>query len=242
MELTVTTFTTIDGVMQGPGAADEDPSNGFEHGGWLVPFADADMGTTMSAWFERAGEILIGRHTYDKMFPYWSQVTDPDDVIARQLNNLPKHIVSRSLQSPEWRHSSVISGDVVDAVKTLKGKPGGELQVHGSAQLVQTLSEHGLVDEYRLLGLSRRPRHRQATLRRSNPADCLPDGGLPDHQHRRGRADATTGRCSGHGRLHRHRRRRHPRELTDTDRTTQSKETTMTGFSQRQRVTAPLHT
>lgn len=151
MKLTVHTFTTIDGVMQGPGAADEDPRNGFNHGGWIVPLADADMGTTVSGWFERADEILIGRHTYDKMFPYWSRVTEPDDLIARQLNNLPKHVVSRTLRSPEWQHSSVISGDVVEAIETLKSRPGRELQVHGSAQLVQTLNEHNLVDEYRLL-------------------------------------------------------------------------------------------
>jgi dihydrofolate reductase len=85
------------------------------------------------------------------LFPYWSQVTEPDDLIARALNTLPKHIVSRTLRSPEWQHSSVISGDVVEAIKTLKSKPGRELQVHGSAGLVQTLNEHNLVDEYRLL-------------------------------------------------------------------------------------------
>lgn len=124
MKLTVHTFVTLDGVMQGPGAADEDPSNGFEHGGWwIVPLADPDMGSTVSGWFEQADEILIGRRTYDKMFPYWSQVTDPDDFIAHQLNNLPKHIVSRSLQSPEWQHSHVIGGEVVAAVQALKAKP-----------------------------------------------------------------------------------------------------------------------
>jgi dihydrofolate reductase len=73
------------------------------------------------------------------LFPYWSQVTEPDDLIARALNTLPKHIVSRTLRSPEWQHSSVISGDVVEAIKTLKSKPGRELH------------EHNLVDEYRLL-------------------------------------------------------------------------------------------
>ena len=151
MKLTVHTFTTIDGVMQGPGAADEDPSNGFDHGGWLVPLADADMAATTSGWFDQADEILLGRATYEKMFPYWSRVTDPDDRIAQALNNLPKHIVSRTLRSPEWQNSSLLSGDVVEAVKTLKARPGRELQVHGSAQLVQTLNEHQLVDEYRLL-------------------------------------------------------------------------------------------
>jgi dihydrofolate reductase len=151
MELIVTTFITMDGVMQGPGGADEDRSNGFDQGGWLVPWVDQDFGEIMDGWFARADEILLGRTTYDMMFPYWSQVTDPDEVVARQLNNLPKHIVSRTLRSPEWANSSVIDGDVVEAVKALKDRPGGELQVHGSAQLVQTLTQHNLVDEYRLL-------------------------------------------------------------------------------------------
>jgi dihydrofolate reductase len=97
----VTTFVTMDGVMQGPAGADEDPSNGFSHGGWLVPFVDEDFGEIVDAWFARADEILLGRTTFGLMFPYWSQVTDPGDVVARQLNNRPKHIVSRTLRSPE---------------------------------------------------------------------------------------------------------------------------------------------
>lgn len=151
MRLTVHTFTTFDGVMQGPGAADEDPSNGFDYGGWMVPLSDADTGATVTGWFEKADELLLGRSTYDKMFAYWSTVTDPDDFIGQQLNNLPKHIVSQSMGSPEWKHSEVIRGDVVEAIRSLKDKPGRELQVHGSAQLVQTLNAHELVDEYRVL-------------------------------------------------------------------------------------------
>jgi len=155
MELIVTTFVTMDGVMQGPGGANEDPSNGFDQGGWMVPFIDQDFGEIMEAWFARAGEFLLGRTTYDMMYPYWSQVivTDPEEagVTGQQLNNLPKHIVSRTLRSPEWANSSVVDGDVLEAVRALKDRPGGELQVHGSAQLVQTLNRHNLVDEYRLL-------------------------------------------------------------------------------------------
>jgi dihydrofolate reductase len=155
MKLTVTTFLTLDGVMQGPGGAEEDRSNGFDQGGWMVPFIDQDFGEIMEAWFARADEFLLGRTTYDMMYPYWSQVivTDPEEagVTGQQLNNLPKHIVSRTLRSPEWANSSVVDGDVVEAVKALKDQPGGELQVHGSAQLVQTLHQHNLVDEYRLL-------------------------------------------------------------------------------------------
>jgi dihydrofolate reductase len=153
MELIVTTFVTMDGVMQGPGGAEEDTSNGFDQGGWMVPFIDQDFGEIVDAWFARADEFLVGRTTYERMFPYWSQLTDPEElgVTGRQLNNLPKHIVSRTLRSPQWANSSVLDGDVVEAVKALKDKPGRELQVHGSAQLVQTLNPHNLVDEYRLL-------------------------------------------------------------------------------------------
>jgi dihydrofolate reductase len=151
MELTVTTFVTVDGVMQGPGGVQEDSSNGFDQGGWLLPWVDQDFGEIVDAWFTDAEEFLLGRRTYDMMYPAWSQVTDPDEVVAQKLNNLPKHVVSRTLRSPEWTNSRVIDGDVVEAVRALKARPGRELQVHGSAQLVQTLHRHNLVDEYRLL-------------------------------------------------------------------------------------------
>jgi dihydrofolate reductase len=151
MELTVTTFVTMDGVMQGPGGVQEDPSNGFDQGGWLLPWVDQDFGEIVDAWFTDAEEFLLGRRTYDMMYPAWSQVTDPDEVVAQKLNNLPKHVVSGTLRSPEWTNSRVIDGDVVEAVRALKARPGRELQVHGSAQLVQTLHRHNLVDEYRLL-------------------------------------------------------------------------------------------
>ena len=151
MDLIVQTFVTFDGVMQGPGGADEDRSNGFDQGGWLPPFVDDDFGEIVDAWMRRADEFLLGRTTYELMYPYWSQVTDPDEVVAQKLNNLPKHIASRTLQAPEWKNSSVLDGDVVEAVTALKERPGGELQVHGSAGLLQTLNRHQLVDEYRLL-------------------------------------------------------------------------------------------
>ncbi|WP_280426113.1 dihydrofolate reductase family protein [Nocardia carnea] len=152
MKLTVHEFLTLDGVMQGPGAPDEDTSGGFERGGWQVPFtADEDFGRIVGGWFEQVEEFLLGRRTYDMMFEYWSQVTDPGDIVATKLNRLPKHIVSTTLAEPEWQNSRVIGRDVVGRVRALKERPGGELQVHGSWQLVRTLHEAGLIDEYRLM-------------------------------------------------------------------------------------------
>lgn len=152
MKLTVHEFLTLDGVMQGPGAPDEDTSGGFERGGWQVPFTeDADFGRIVGEWFERVEEFLLGRTTYDMMYEYWSRVTDPADIVAAKLNGLPKHIVSSTFAEPEWANSTVIGGDVVGRVQELKKRPGGELQVHGSWQLVRTLHEAGLIDEYRLM-------------------------------------------------------------------------------------------
>lgn len=151
MKLTLNTFLSLDGVMQGPGGADEDRSGGFDQGGWVVPFADEGFGAVVSGWFAQTDEILLGRTTYDMMFTFWSQVTDPGDVVATMLNTRPKHVVTTTLQDPSWQNSSVIAGDVVAEVKKLKAKPGGELQVHGSCGLAHTLHDAGLIDEYRLI-------------------------------------------------------------------------------------------
>lgn len=152
MKLTVNEFVSLDGVMQGPGAPDEDTSNGFDRGGWQVPFtADEDFGRIVGGWFDQVDEFLLGRSTYGMMRDFWSQVTDPDDVVAAKLNGLPKHVVSTTLTDPAWQNVSVISTKVVESVRALKERPGRELQVHGSWQLARTLHDAGLVDEYRLL-------------------------------------------------------------------------------------------
>ena len=101
MELSVNLFVSLDGVMQGPGAVSEDPSNDFIHGGWLVPFADADMGRIVEQeWFAKAGAIVLGRRTFELMRAYWSQVTDPDNRVAVALNTYPKYVASASCQTP----------------------------------------------------------------------------------------------------------------------------------------------
>lgn len=151
MKLTVHTFVSIDGVMQGPGGPDEDTTGGFDLGGWLVPYVDDDFGQIVDGWFAEADEILLGRTTYDMMYAFWSQVTDPEDKVAGKLNTLPKHVVSTTLGEATWANSTIISGDVEAAVTSLKERSGRELQVHGSCGLVHTLHDAGLVDEYRLL-------------------------------------------------------------------------------------------
>jgi len=149
-ELTVTTFLSLDGVMQAPGGPGEDESNGFPYGGWLVPHADADMGKTMDEIFTKADAFLLGRTTYDIFAAYWPRITDPNDLIASKLNSLPKFVASCTRSAFAWNNTTLVRDVVKEAVE-IKRRFGREVQVHGSCGLAQTLIEYDLVDEYRLL-------------------------------------------------------------------------------------------
>jgi dihydrofolate reductase len=147
-ELIVNTFLTLDGVMQAPGGPEEDTSGGFEHGGWSFGYWDEPMQEAMGESMSKPFELVLGRKTYEIFAAYWPNAEGP---AAEPLNKATKHVASTTLKQLEWENSKLIEGDVAEGVRALKEEDGPELQVHGSGNLIQTLLEHGLVDEFRLM-------------------------------------------------------------------------------------------
>ena len=145
-KLVVGTFVTMDGVMQAPGGPNEDTDGGFQHGGWLVPYFDEKFGEMMTEWTKRAAAFLLGRKTYQIFADSWPKSTDPEE----PLNILPKFVASRTLDNVAWNNSFLLKGDVAQEVARLKAQEGGELQVHGSGNLIQTLLQYDLVDILRI--------------------------------------------------------------------------------------------
>lgn len=147
----VSEFMSLDGVVQAPGDPDEDQSGGFEHGGWIFQFDSRpeDDEFKLNEVLE-SDALLLGRKTYEIFAPYWPNV-DSDDPMVAKLNSMPKYVASRSLKDVEWNNSTLIEGNVPDEISALKREVPGDILVYGSTQLVHTLMEHDLVDEYRLM-------------------------------------------------------------------------------------------
>lgn len=144
-------FLTLDGVMQSPGSADEDPSGGFTEGGWQQPMIDEQLGEFVMGGLQEAGGLLLGRKTFDIFAGYWPNQPD-DDPIAKVINAMPKYVASRTLENPlGWNASTVLGPDLVAEVNRLRQEPGGDILVIGSGDLAQTLMREGLVDAYNLM-------------------------------------------------------------------------------------------
>jgi dihydrofolate reductase len=140
----VLTFLTMDGVMQGPGAPEEDTSEGFTRGGWSVGYFDDFVGKEMASEMGNEFDLLLGRRTYDIFASHWPHVDDP---FAAPINNATKYVATNRPISKDWKNTVRLEGDVVAAIRKLKAGSGPELQVHGSGTLIQTLLKNDLVDE-----------------------------------------------------------------------------------------------
>lgn len=144
-KIITTTFVSLDGVMQAPGAPDEDRDGGFAHGGWVFGYWDDMMGGLMQGFMGLPFELLLGRRTYDIFAAYWPQAKN-DQYVAKPFNSTRKYVVSRGQPALPWHNSTLVTGDVVGELRKLKKMDAPDLWVHGSAKLVQTLLANGLVD------------------------------------------------------------------------------------------------
>ena len=149
-KLRVIEFLSVDGVMQAPGAPDEDTEGGFRYGGWQREYSDDELGRAAAEGMSSTGAYLFGRKTYEIMAAYWPGAPS-DDPFAGHLNSTPKYVASTTLHEVRWQNSMLLRGHVVEAVATLKEEDGGDLAVLGSGGLVQTLVNNDLVDEYSLM-------------------------------------------------------------------------------------------
>ncbi|MDX6415249.1 MAG: hypothetical protein QOH23_2659 [Gaiellaceae bacterium] len=144
-KIVVSEFISLDGVIEDPGGAE-----GFEHGGWTFPYWSAEIGKFKWEELFASDSMLLGRITYEGFAAAWPSRTD-EQGFAERMNSLPKFVVSTTLAEAEWHNSTVVKGDVAAEIAKLKDQSGGDILVAGSAQLVQTLAQNDLVDEYRLL-------------------------------------------------------------------------------------------
>jgi dihydrofolate reductase len=149
-KLIVSEFVSLDGVIQAPGGKDEDRDGGFEHGGWTVPYWHDDIGGSFGALMQDVGAFLLGRRTYE-IHAQAFEPMPPGDPFGDLMNAPRKYVVSRTLEKPIWRDTTIIRDDVVEAVRRLKAEPGGNILTDGSSQLVHTLLAHDLIDELHLL-------------------------------------------------------------------------------------------
>jgi dihydrofolate reductase len=143
-KIIVLTFVSLDGVMQGPGGPTEDTSGNFTHGGWTVPYFDDFLGITMGAQMGKPFDLLLGRKTFEIFASYWPQQEGGNNPI----NQATKYVASNTLTTHSWEKTVFLKGDIAAEIKKLKQQDGPDLQVHGSANFIQTLLAHDLVDEF----------------------------------------------------------------------------------------------
>jgi len=144
-------WMSLDGVIQSSGS-DDDPTGGFRHGGWHLPFFDEIARRWVVEGYQAAGGFLFGRRTYELLAGYWPNAPEDQQAVARPLNDLPKYVATTTLSDPlDWQNAHVLQGDVPEAVRALKAEGGGDVHIVGSSRLTQTLVQHGLVDGFRLM-------------------------------------------------------------------------------------------
>ena len=149
MKLIASMMLTLDGVYQGPGGPDEDRRGGFDRGGWTAAYGDEEGWQFLLSLFGRADALLLGRKTFEIWEPYWP-LHDGGDAVSHGINVLPKYVPSTTRTESTWQNTHFVDGDLEAAVRELKAKPGRELQLHGSGELLRWLLERDLVDELNL--------------------------------------------------------------------------------------------